>query len=75
MVKKNSRPAGRKMDIRDHKDIYANEVTDLLEKLDLNDPEKSVVKTHDSLTAMLEHFITRNLHNIDFARSDKNDYK
>ena len=45
------------MHLRDYKDIYANEVTDLLEKLDLNDPEKSVVKTHDSLTAMLEHFI------------------
>ena len=44
------------MDIRDFRDIYVDEAADLLEKLDLNDPEKSVVKTHDSLTAMLEHF-------------------
>ena len=29
----------------------------MLGKLDLSDPEKSVVKTHDSVTAMLEHFI------------------
>ena len=34
-----------------------DEAADLLGKLDLNDPEKSVVKTHDSVTAMLEHFI------------------
>ena len=46
-----------RMDIRDFRDIYVDEAADLLEKLDLNDPEKSVVKTHDSLTAMLEHFI------------------
>ena len=45
------------MDIRDFRDIYVDEAADLLEKLDLNDPNKSVVKTHDSLTAMLEHFI------------------
>ena len=45
------------MDIRDFRDIYVDEAADLLQKLDLNDPEKSVVKTHDSLTAMLEHFI------------------
>ena len=45
------------MDIRDFRDIYVDEAADLLGKLDLNDPEKSVVKTHDSLTAMLEHFI------------------
>ena len=45
------------MDIQDFRDIYVDEAADLLQKLDLNDPEKSVVKTHDSLTAMLEHFI------------------
>ena len=45
------------MDIQDFRDIYVDEAADLLQKLNLNDPEKSVVKTHDSLTAMLEHFI------------------
>ena len=45
------------MDIRDFRDVYVDEATDLLGKLDLNDPGKSVVKTNDSVTAMLENFI------------------
>ena len=45
------------MDIQDFRDIYVDQATDLLQKLDLNDPEKSVIKTQDSLTAMLENFI------------------
>ena len=45
------------MDIQDFRDIYVDETTDLLQKLDLNDPEKSVITTQNSLTAMLENFI------------------
>ena len=45
------------MDIKDFRDVYVDEATDLLSKLDLNDPSKSVVKNNDSITAMLENFI------------------
>ena len=45
------------MDIQDFRDVYVDQATDLLQKLDLNEPEKSVIKTQDSLTAMLENFI------------------
>ena len=45
------------MDIQDFRDIYVDEATDLLQKLDLNDPGKSVITTQNSITAMLENFI------------------
>ena len=46
------------MDIRHFKDVYGvDEAADLLSRLDLNDPSKSVVSNNDSITAMLEHFI------------------
>ena len=46
------------MDIRHFRDVYGvDETTDLLSRLDLNDPGKSVVNNNDSITAMLQHFI------------------
>ena len=46
------------MDIRHFRDVYGvDEATDLLSRLDLNDPSKSVVNNNDSITAMLQHFI------------------
>ena len=45
------------MDIRHFRDVYVDEAADLLSKLDLNDPNKSVVNNNDSITAMLENFI------------------
>ena len=46
------------MDIRHFKDVFSvDEAADLLSRLDLNDPSKSVVNNNDSITAMLEHFI------------------
>ena len=46
------------MDIRHFRDVYGvDETTDLLSRLDLNDPSKSVVNNNDSITAMLQHFI------------------
>ena len=52
-----SRPAHTNMDIKHFRDVYVDEATDLLSKLDLNDPNKSVVNNNDSITAMLENFI------------------
>ena len=46
------------MDIRHFRDIYGvDEATNLLSRLDLNDPSKSVVNNNDNITAMLQHFI------------------
>ena len=46
------------MDIRHFRDVYGvDEAADLLSRLDLNDPSKSVVNNNDSITAMLQHFI------------------
>ena len=46
------------MDISDYKDIYtdpAENVTNLLERLNSNEPEKSVIKSQESASVMLEH--------------------